>query len=136
MCMYLSFRAAALWFCILTLQILLCKNLQFTVQIFLHTLGVYLSTFQHCSSKYILFPTFGHILSPICISKLTFNSFIYRQICSLVLNFSSSDSNVNQIAENLKQASLLVCREVKKYNTQSAQKNLRCKLQLLKLQYL
>jgi hypothetical protein len=63
----LSSRTVALWFYILIFDHnatdpVVQKEVQFTAQIFLCTLGMYFSTFHHCSSIYLLFPISRHIL--------------------------------------------------------------------------
>ena len=67
---------------------------------FLHILGMYFSTFQHCSSIYLLFHISRHMLLPIC--KLALNSSPYGPIYLLVLNLQSSDIPVDLIADNFK----------------------------------
>jgi hypothetical protein len=73
-----SCRTVVLWFNIVVsnhnaTDSVVEKSCNLPHRFFLRTLGMYFSTFQHCSSKYLLLPKSRHILLPICIFKLTLN---------------------------------------------------------------
>jgi hypothetical protein len=75
-----SCRTVALWFYILVSDhnatnpvVLKSCNLRRRFFFFGRTLETYFSTFQHCSSKYLLFPKSRHFLLPICMFKQTPN---------------------------------------------------------------